>query len=102
MTAKLKGLAFAVLTFLAAIPASAQEESAFDGLMRKYDMTFTPNDRFYIIHKGEYHRIFDTDTCHALPRVMLSMDSKDGKCRVHVCQSDDTYDVRRERRIVDG
>lgn len=45
-------------------------------------MTFTPNDRFDIIHKGEYHRIFDTDTCHALPRVMLSMDSKDGKCRV--------------------
>ena len=45
-------------------------------------MTFTSNDRFYIIHKGEYHRIFDTDTCHALPRVMLSMDSKDGKCRV--------------------
>lgn len=42
MTAKLKGLAFAVLTFLAAIPASAQEESALDGLMRKYDMTFTP------------------------------------------------------------
>lgn len=82
MTAKLKGLAFAVLTFLAAIPASAQEEGAFDGLMRKYDMTFTPNDRFDIIHKGEYHRIFDTDTCHALPRVMLSMDSKDGKCRV--------------------
>lgn len=41
MTAKLKGLAFAVLTFLAAIPASAQEESALDGLMRKYDMTFT-------------------------------------------------------------
>ena len=82
MTAKLKGLAFAVLTFLAAIPASAQEEGAFDGLMRKYDMTFTPNDRFDIIHKDEYHRIFDTDTCRALPRVMLSMDSKDGKCRV--------------------
>ena len=33
MIAKLKGLAFAVLRFLAAIPASAQEESAFDGLM---------------------------------------------------------------------
>lgn len=31
MTAKLKGLAFAFLTFLAAIPASAQEEGAFDG-----------------------------------------------------------------------
>ena len=44
-------------------------------------MTFTPNDRFDIIHKGEYHRIFDTDTCHALPRVLLSMDSKGGKCR---------------------
>ena len=82
MAIKLKGFVFAALTFLAAIPAFAQEESAFDDLMEKYGMTFTPNDRFDIRQKGKYHKIFEADTSRALPRVMLSMDSKDRKCRV--------------------
>lgn len=75
---------------LTAIPACAQKHDwgdVFSDVMEKYGMVFTPNDKFTIRQKGEYHQIFDKADAPEgrkaeQPDVMLSMDSKDSKCRV--------------------